>query len=64
MATIAIFVLENKDVITADVTGAYLQIVMTDYVIAKIRGKPSRIMWKVNQTFKSHITTIVKRHYT
>ena len=55
LATMAIDAMEDRKVATADVAGAYLQTVMTDYVLAKVSGESCEIMCKVNPNFKNYM---------
>ena len=56
LATLAIDSKEKRFVATADVAGAYLQTLMTDFVIVKLTGQSVRIMCDVMPSFANKIT--------
>ena len=56
LATLAVDAKEKRVVATADVAGAYLQTVMTDFVIVKLSGPSVKIMCDVMPSFKPKVS--------
>ena len=59
LLTIIIEALENRDVATADVVGAYLKAYMDDFVIMKFVGESVRLLCELNP---AHIPFVVKEN--
>ena len=57
LTTLVIDAQEERFVATADVAGAYLQTLMTDFIIVKLTGQSVRIMCDVLPSFASNVTT-------
>ena len=55
LATMAIDAMEGRKVVTEDVAGAYLQTIMTDYVLVKVSGEATKIMCEVNPSFNNYV---------
>jgi hypothetical protein len=48
--------LEQRDVATADITGAYLNADMDEFVLIKLSGDATDIMWEANNNYKKFVT--------
>ena len=55
MLTILIDAHEGRDVATADITGAYLNADMDDFVVMKFEGREVDILCQLNPTHKQHV---------
>ena len=56
MLMIMIDAIERRDVATADVTGAYLNAEMDDFVLMKLAGEDAQIMCNVNPSYAADYT--------
>jgi Reverse transcriptase (RNA-dependent DNA polymerase) len=57
MVSLMIDSLEQRDVATADVTGAYLNADMDEFVLIKLSGDATDIMCTANNEYKNFVTT-------
>ena len=55
MLTLLVDAWENRDVATADVSGAYLHTDMDDYTLLKLEGEAVDIMCKVNKDYEQFV---------
>ena len=55
MLTILIDAHEGRDVATADITGAYLNAEMDDFVVMKFEGREVDILCQLNPTHRQHV---------
>ena len=53
--TLIIDAIENRDVATANIAGAFLKGIMEDFVIIKLRGKEVDILCKVDEMYKPFV---------
>ena len=49
---------EGRDVVTADIVGAYLLAQMNDYVLVKLTGKLVETMCIISDTYKKQYVTL------
>jgi hypothetical protein len=47
--------MEGRDITIADIVGAYLNALMDDFVLMKIRGWEAEIACELNPTWKVHL---------
>ena len=57
MLTLVIDTLEQHNVATADVAGAYLNADMDDFVLMKLEGEDIDLMCDVNPSYRQHVHT-------
>ena len=55
MITLLIDAWEERDVATADVVGAYLNVYMEDFVVVKLVGDKVDIISKLNPVYKEYV---------
>ena len=55
MLTLIIDAMENRDVATADVAGAYLNADMDDYVLMRLEGEDVDLMCDVNSSYRAYV---------
>ena len=55
LTLVVIDALENRDVATADVAGAYLNAEMNDYVLMRLEGEDVDLMCDVNPSYKAYV---------
>ena len=57
LMTLIIDAMEEREVATADVPGAYLHATMEDHVIIRMTGASVDVMCQVNPSYRSYVTT-------
>ena len=55
LTTMLVDAWENRDVATADITGAYLHADLLDYTLLKLEGEAVDIMCKLNGSYENFV---------